>query len=91
MKQPNLKSLKKNESKTNRIKSKMNKDNKIKITINIDESSIKALKKKSGRSGVPYQRLLNEYLKEAIDEKAERDNRLKKLEREMEKLKAKIA
>lgn len=91
MKQPSLKSLKKNEAKTSRIKASMSKNKQIKITINIDESSIKTLKKKSGKSGVPYQRLLNQYLKEAIDGKAERDNRLEKLEKEVEKLKAKIA
>lgn len=91
MKQPSLKSLKKNAAKTDRIKASMGKNKQIKITINIDESSIKALKKKSGQSGIPYQRLLNHYLKEAIDGKAERDDRLEKLEKEVEKLKAKIA
>ena len=62
----------------------------VKITINVDATSLSTLKKESEKSGVPYQRLLNALLKEGI-EKKHTESRLDKLEKEVERVKRKLA
>ena len=63
----------------------------VKITINVDATSLAALKRESEKSGVPYQRLLNALLKEGIETKRHTDSRLEKLEKEVERVKRKLA
>ena len=63
----------------------------VKITINVDAKSLAALKNESEKSGVPYQRLLNALLREGIEAKKHTDSRLEKLEKEVEKVKRKLA
>jgi len=91
MKQPSLENLKENKKRASQIKSQITQSKQIKITINVDEKSLKTLKKMSGESGVPYQRLLNQYLKDAIEKKKGAESRLNKLEREVKKLKTQMA
>lgn len=67
------------------------KDTKVKITINIDGDSLTRLKSRSGQTGVPYQRLLNQILKDALKGEEAMESRLEKLERELERLKRKVA
>ena len=91
MKQPKLGDVKIDRKGTKRLRSQMARPTKIKITINVDEDSLAALRKMSGKSGVPYQTLLNQVLKEGLDKRKEAETRLDKLERELEKLKKKVA
>ena len=85
MKQPIIGELVLNMELTKRIRAKMAKVQKAKITINIDTDSLAALREKSGATGVPYQRLLNQILKEALQGKQKTESRLDHLERELDK------
>ena len=90
MKQPKLSDLKLDKRGTRRIRSEISKLKKIKITINIDESSIKELREISGKTGVPYQTLLNQVLQDGLQKRRKRESRLDRLEEEIKKLKEKL-
>lgn len=91
MKQPNPRKLKVNQVETEKIRSKMMDSRPVKITINIEAKSLQELRKLSKDSGVPYQRLLNRMLKEGLAGKQKTESRLDQLEKELRRLKQKIA
>jgi predicted DNA binding CopG/RHH family protein len=90
MRQPKLSNLSVDIKGTRSIRSAA-KSKKVKITINIDQASLSRLKSRSDKTGVPYQRLLNQILKEALKGEEAMESRLEKLERELERLKKKVA
>ena len=91
MKQPKPSELKRDAKGTARMRRKMARTKRIKITINVDEESIAKLKHLSEESGVPYQNLLNQVLKAGLEQRTSSNSRLDQLEREVEKLKKRIA
>ena len=91
MKQPKLDELKISNKGTKQIRDKMARADKIKITVNIDADIIYSLKKTAEETGVPYQTLLNRVLRVALEKHHAEENRLNRIEREIETLKKKIA
>lgn len=91
MKQPKLSNLKKNSKETKAVKSRMSNGKAVKITINIDSDALSKIKKLSDETGVPYQRLLNNLLKESLEDKDTMESRMNKLEKEIKKLKKIVA
>ncbi|MBI1821888.1 MAG: BrnA antitoxin family protein [Nitrospirae bacterium] len=91
MKQPKLSDLILDKKGTKEIRAKMAKTKKIKITINIDQESLDALRKISGKTGAPYQKLLNQFLKEGLKTRVKSESRLDRIEREVKQIKKKIA
>ena len=91
MKQPKLTDLVLDRKGTKSIRAQADKTQKIKITINIDQDSLETLRKMAGSTGASYQKLLNQILKEGLSEHATSESRLNRLEKELEKLKRKIA
>jgi uncharacterized protein (DUF4415 family) len=63
---------------------------KIKITINIDQDILAALRAEAARTGVPYQRRINQLLRQALQKDNEMESRLERLERKFTKLKRKL-
>ena len=63
----------------------------IKITINIDAESLDKLKKLSAESGIPYQRLLNNLLRERLAKTSSIQSRLDRIEKELAQVKRKLA
>ena len=61
------------------------------ITINIDKDSLGALRAKAARTGIPYQRLLNQLLKVALHDDRDTESRLDRLEREFSRPKKRLA
>jgi predicted DNA binding CopG/RHH family protein len=76
---------------TKRVRGEAGRTRKIKITINIDQDSLDALREMSGKSGAPYQKLLNLILKEGLKRRGAADSRLDRIEKELERLKKKVA
>ena len=76
---------------TARVRAEIAKSKKIKITINIDQDSLETLRQMSGKTGAPYQKLLNQILKEGLSKRDESETRLERIEKELEKLKKKVA
>lgn len=91
MKQPKLNDLLIDRRATREIRSKMKRTRKIKITINVDEDSLALLRKMSTETGAPYQRLLNQILKEGLSKRSEAESRLERIEKELKRIKRKIA
>lgn len=91
MKQPKLSDLVLDKKGTKELRAKMGKTKKIKITINIDEDSLETLREISEKSGAPYQKLLNQALREGLQKRLESESRLDRVEKELEKLKKKVA
>ena len=91
MRQPKLNDLVIDRRATREIRSKMKRTRKIKITINIDEDSLALLRKMSSQTGAPYQKLLNLILKEGLRKRSEADSRLERIEKELKRIKRKIA
>ena len=91
MRQPKLSNLKVDVRGTRAMRGAAAKSKKVKITINIDEDSLSHLRNRSHKTGVPYQRLLNQVLKEALRGEEDVGNRLEKLERELNRLKKSVA
>ena len=90
MKEPKLSELEIDEKGTRRIRREMATARSVKITINIDANNLEILRAKSAKTGVPYQRLLNRFLSQALHSDAETEPRLDRLEKEITKLKRKI-
>lgn len=55
--------------KLNPRKNPYTKAKKIQITINITEETVKYFKEQSGRTGIPYQNLMNMYLTDCAQKK----------------------
>ncbi len=91
MKQPKLSDLVIDPEGTKEIRSAMKRAKKIKITVNVDEDSLTRLRKISGQTGIPYQTLLNRILKDGLSQRIEAESRLDRIERELQKIKRKIA
>lgn len=97
MKAPKLKDLKTDEKETQRIHQHFKKNSKVKITINIDQDTLLQIRQKSEKTGVPYQTLLNQILKKSLNNlhsdgsSASFESRLLRLEKEILKLKKKLA
>ena len=91
MKQPKIRDLMLDVEGTKKIRSELTKAKKVKITINIDQDSLGILRAKSGQTGIPYQRLLNQTLQKALHGKEKAESRLDRLEKEVAKLKRKLA
>jgi predicted DNA binding CopG/RHH family protein len=91
MKKPKTNELEQDAGETRRVRAAMKKSQGIKITINIDADSLAQLRKLSEQTGMPYQRLLNKYLKEGLDKSSSMESRLETLEKELERLKKKVA
>lgn len=93
MKQPKIKDLKIDLKGTQTLRTRMAKAKKIKITINIDEDLLTALKLRSDDSGIPYQVLLNKLLRSSIEKSIpnKAQSRLDRLEKEVAKLKRSIS
>jgi predicted DNA binding CopG/RHH family protein len=90
MKEPKLADLEIDEKATRQIHRRMAKAKSVKITINIDTDSLDILRVKSAETGIPYQRLLNRFLKKALQSDSESESRLDRLEKEISSLKRKI-
>lgn len=91
MKQPKTKNLKIDAAGTRKIRAEMQKSRSIKITINIDADSLNALRETAARTGIPYQRLLNNILKEGIAKQSATEDRLARIEQELARIKKKLA
>ncbi len=91
MRQPKLNELVIDRSGTKEIRSKMKRSKKIKITINVDEDSLVLLRKMSSETGAPYQKLLNQILKEGLSKRSEDESRLDRIEKELKRIKREIA
>lgn len=91
MKQPKISDLVTDRKGTKRIRAEAARAKKIKITINIDEDSLDALRDMAGTTGAPYQKLLNQMLKEGLRKRGESESRLDRLEKELDRLKKKVA
>ena len=91
MKEPKLSDLKIDEKGTKKLRRKMAKVKKIKITINFDADILDSIKMLSQKTGIPYQSLTNRVLREALQKQKKRESRLDRLEKEIEKIKKKIA
>lgn len=91
MRKPKVSSLKIDVGETNRIRKMAKEAKSIKITINIDAPTLTKLKTQAAKTGVPYQRLLNQVLRHSLDEKGQDDTRLEKLEKEVAQIRKKLA
>ena len=91
MKEPKLSELKIDRKGTEQIRRKMAVAKFVKITINIDRGNLEILRAKASKTGVPYQRLLNQFLKRALETESQTESRLERLEREVTRLKKIVA
>lgn len=91
MKQPKTTNLRIDAAGTRKIRSAMQRARSIKITINIDADSLSALRETAERTGVPYQRLLNNILKEGLANQNVTEDRLARIEKELARIKKKLA
>lgn len=87
IREPNLGELEVDPKGTRQIRQKMAGNRPVKITINIDADALAILRAKSAKTGVPYQRLLNQVLKRALQGEIETETRLDRLEKELNRLK----
>jgi uncharacterized protein (DUF4415 family) len=76
---------------TRDVRARMSKAKRVKITINVDEDSLSTLKILAETTGAPYQKLLNQVLKEGLANRSASESRLDRIERELAKLKKKLA
>ncbi len=90
MKQPRMTSLRVDVAGTKKTRAAMKQPGSIKITINIDADSLTALRDTAQRTGIPYQRLLNQILKEGLASQRSNEDRLDRIERELVLLKKKL-
>ena len=90
MKQSKMTNLRVDAVGTKKLHSVMKQASSIKITINIDTDSLTALRAAAQRTGIPYQRLLNQILKEGLVSQSSNEDRLDRIERELVRLKKKL-
>lgn len=91
MKTPKLNELQIDAKGTRIIRNQMKKSKKIKITINLDSDLLNSVREIAAKQGTPYQSLVNRLLKQALEKKTKEESRLDRLEKELEKLKEKVA
>ncbi len=90
MKEPKLDELEIDDNGTQHIRRKMSAAKSVKITINIDKGNLDILRTQAAKTGVPYQRLLNQFLNKALQNEGQTESRLDRLEKEITRLKKKI-
>jgi len=90
MKEPKLNELEIDQKGTEQIRRRMATPGSIKITVNIDKNTLDLLRTKAANTGVPYQRLLNQFLSKALQSDAQTESRLERMEKEIAQLKRKI-
>lgn len=90
MKQPNLNKLHFDKKGTADIRRKMTNAKRVKITINFDADLINKTKRLADKSGIPYQRLINQLLRKSTEQVKETDSRLERLEKEVQRIKRKL-
>ena len=91
MREPKLSNLTIDVKETREMRKMAAKSKKVKITINIDQESLAKLRNQSDKTGVPYQRLLNQILREALKSEEKMESRLERVEKELARLKRKVA
>jgi hypothetical protein len=91
MKQPKINDLVIDRAGTRAVRAQLQRAKTIKITINIDQESLALLQKGPRRTRVPYQQLLNQVLLAGLSQRPQAESRLDRLERELKKLKRRIA
>jgi predicted DNA binding CopG/RHH family protein len=91
MKEPKFNELVIDDKGTHQIRHKMAMARSVKITINIDKGSLDTLRAKAAETGVPYQRLLNQFLNRALQNDVQTESRLDRLEKEVTRLKKIVA
>ena len=91
MKEPRLSDLVIDHKGTQQIRRKTTAARSVKITINIDKDSLDILRAKAAETGMPYQRLLNQFLNRALQNDAQTESRLDRLEKEITRLKKIVA
>ena len=91
MKQPKISDLVIDRAGTRAVRAQLKRAKTIKITINIDQGSLALLQRGPRRTRVSYQHLLNQVLIAGISQKPQAESRLDRLERELKKLKRRIA
>jgi hypothetical protein len=91
MKQPKINDLVIDRAGTRAVRAQLKRAKTIKITINIDQDSLALLQKGPRRTRVSYQQLLNQVLTAGISQKPQAEARLDRIERELKKLKRRIA
>ena len=91
MKEPRVSDLEIDPKGTERIRKRVAHNKSVKITINVDAESLAVLRKRSAKTGIPYQRLLNRVLKKALQDDKEMESRLDHLERELNRLKQRLS
>jgi uncharacterized DUF497 family protein len=91
MKQPNLNDLVIDRIGTRTTRKRLKKARTIKITIHINQDTLVLLRKKSWQSRVPYQPLLNQVLIAGLRQKTQAESRLDRIEKELKRLKRRIA
>jgi uncharacterized protein (DUF4415 family) len=91
MKQPKMSDLVIDHRGTRRMRAEAAKTRKIKITINIDQDSLDSLREMAGKTGASYQKLLNQILRKGLRKRGEAESRMDRIERELERLKKKVA
>ena len=87
MREPKLNHLTIDEAATAKLRATLARNKAVKITINVDTKSLRALKQMSRRTGVPYQGLVGRALTETMKRRASTELRLERLEREVKKMK----
>jgi len=90
MKKPNIKNLKKDPVTTQRIKNMVVGSKKVKITFCIDKDSLDKLRNLASEKGSKYQTLLNHILKMHLTSEETLEERIDKLEKELNSMKDKI-
>ena len=91
MREPKLKNLKVDIAETAKVRRGLKKQKSVKITINLDASSLEAVKREASSSGIPYQRLLNRLLKESLASNRATESRIDRIERELREVKKRLA
>ncbi len=86
MKEPRLDELAIDDKGTQQIRRRMAAARSVKITINIDKGNLDILRAKASKTGVPYQRLLNQFLGRALQNDSKTESRLDRLEKEVKRL-----
>ena len=69
----------------------MSKTSSVKITVNIDSETLDELRSLANENGIPYQRLLNQSLKDGLKNKTSIERRVAALEKQVKKLKSEVA
>ncbi|MCB0351717.1 MAG: BrnA antitoxin family protein [Bdellovibrionales bacterium] len=91
MKKPKISDLEYDEKGTKKIRHAIARAKKIKITVNIDEDVLGALKVIADKTGMPYQTLLNRLLRQSVGNKEAEVSRIERLEKDVALLKKKLS